>query len=348
MPKSNQGDLLQFTSKGIYCPRADVYIDPWKPVTKAMITHGHSDHSRWGNDAYLCTKSAAPAIRYRLGNIKLQTIDFGQQITINGVEFSFHPAGHILGSAQIRVAYKGEVWVASGDYKLEDDGLAEAFEPVKCNAFITESTFGLPVYDWKPQEQIFEDINNWWADNAQAGKVTLLTGYSLGKAQRILRGLDTDIGPIYTHGAVENINEVMRAQGVYLPETIRVTGDIPLKNYPGGLVLAPPSALNSAWMKKFKPVAIGIASGWMTLRGARRRKAVERGFVLSDHVDWKDLNAAIAATEAERIYVTHGYTSIYTKYLRSKGLEAYSADTEFTGESIDSDNAETDKNNEDS
>jgi putative mRNA 3-end processing factor len=343
MPKITNSDLLQFTPKGIYCPPADVYIDPWKPVKKAIITHGHSDHSRWGNDAYLCTETAAPAIRYRLGNIKLQTIKFGQKITMNDVGFSFHPAGHILGSAQIRVEYKGEVWVASGDYKLEDDGLAEAFEPVKCNTFITESTFGLPVYDWKPQEQIFEDINNWWHQNAADGKVTFLTGYSLGKAQRILQGLDPEIGPIYTHGAVENINEVMRAQGVILPDTICVKATMASKEFPGSLVLAPPAALNSAWMKKFKPLSIGIASGWMTLRGARRRKAVERGFVLSDHVDWKDLNKAVEATEAERVIVTHGYTSVYTKYLRSKGIEAHSADTEFAGESLDSDTNESDK-----
>ncbi len=337
MAKPNKTDLLQFTERGIWCPPADIYIDPWKPVKKAMITHGHSDHSRFGHQSYLATRTAAPSIKYRLGDINMQTIDFGEQLHINGVQFSFHPAGHILGSAQIRVEYKGEVWVASGDYKLEDDGLAEAFEPVKCNTFITESTFGLPVYDWKPQEEIFADINNWWRKNAADKKVTFITGYSLGKAQRILQGLDRSIGKIYTHGAVENINEVMRAQGIDLPETIRVTKDVPVKDYPGNLVLAPPSALNSTWMKKFKPISIGIASGWMTLRGARRRKAVGRGFVLSDHVDWKDLNRAVAATEASRVIVTHGYTSIYTNYLNSIGIDAQSADTEFTGESIDSD-----------
>ncbi|MEL7222254.1 MAG: ligase-associated DNA damage response exonuclease [Bacteroidota bacterium] len=335
MQKSHSQDLLQFTSKGIWCPQADVYIDPWRPVKKAMITHGHSDHSRYGHQAYLSTVTAAPAIKYRLGDIQLQTIDFGKKIIINGVEFSFHPAGHILGSAQIRVAYKGEVWVASGDYKLEDDGLAEAFEPVRCHTFITESTFGLPVYDWQPQAEVFAAINDWWRTNAVAGKVSFITGYSLGKAQRILQGLDPSIGRIYTHGAVENINEVMRAQGVALPDTIRVTKEIANKDYPGNLVLAPPSALNSSWMKKFKPVSIAIASGWMTLRGARRRRAAERGFVLSDHVDWKDLNKAVAATGAERVIVTHGYTAIYTKYLQEQGLQAQAAQTEFTGESIE-------------
>lgn len=337
MSKTNSTDLLQFTDRGIYCAAADVYIDPWKPVKRAMITHGHSDHSRWGHEAYLCSKTAAPAIKYRLGDINLQTTEYGKTIHVNGVKFSFHPAGHILGSSQIRVEHQGEVWVASGDYKLEDDGLAEPFEPIKCHAFITESTFGLPVYDWKPQEVIFDQINSWWRANAAAGKVSFITGYSLGKAQRILRGLDTSIGKIYTHGAVENINEVIRTQGIDLPETIRVTKEISPKDYPTNLVLAPPSALNSSWMKKFKPLSIGIASGWMTLRGARRRKAVDRGFVLSDHVDWKDLNQAIAETEAERVIVTHGYSNIYVKYLQEeKGINAQVESTEYTGESIDS------------
>ncbi|MEM6964237.1 MAG: ligase-associated DNA damage response exonuclease [Bacteroidota bacterium] len=343
--KSETKDLLQFTSKGIYCPPADVFIDPWRPVKKALITHGHSDHSRYGHDAYLATTTAAPAIKYRLGDINIQTIDFGKKIKINGVQFSFHPAGHILGSAQIRVEHQGEVWVASGDYKLEDDGLAEPFEPIRCHTFITESTFGLPVYNWKPQAEVFHNINKWWRKNAADGKVSFITGYSLGKAQRILQNLDTSIGKIYTHGAVENINEVMRAQGILLPPTTRVTKEISPKDYPTNLVLAPPGALNSKWMKKFKPIAIAICSGWMTLRGARRRKAVERGFILSDHVDWKDLNQAVAATEASRVIVTHGYTSIYTNYLESLGLEAQAAQTEFTGESIDNDDTPSESEN---
>jgi len=346
MNHKTSNELLQFTPKGIWCAQADVYIDPWRPVKKALITHGHADHSRYGSAAYLATETAAPVIKYRLGDIKMETIPFGKKTTINGVDFSFHPAGHILGSAQIRVEYKGEVWVASGDYKLENDGLAEPFEPIKCHTFITESTFGLPVFNWRPQEEIFADINDWWRKNAAEGKVSFITGYSLGKAQRILQGLDKRIGKIYTHGAVENINEVIRNQGILLPETIRVTKEISPKDYPTNLVLAPPGALNSAWMKKFKPLSIGIASGWMAMRGARRRKAAERGFVLSDHVDWKDLNRAIKETEAEKVIVTHGYTSIYTQYLQEQGLEAQAAVTEFTGESIDGEEDKLEKGSE--
>lgn len=328
-------DLLQFTARGIHCPPADIYIDPWQPVDRAMITHGHADHSRYGSKHYMATSAAAPAIQYRLGDIDMQTVEFGETTVINGVKFSFHPAGHILGSAQIRVEYKGEVWVASGDYKLEDDGLAEPFEPIRCDTFITESTFGLPVYDWKPQAEVFANINAWWRENAAQGKVSFLTGYSLGKAQRILQQLDPSIGKIYTHAAVENLNEVIRGQGIMLPDTIRATKEVPYKDYNTNLVLAPPSVLNSNWMKKLKPVSVGICSGWMSLRGPRRRKAVDRGFVLSDHVDWKDLNTAIAATEAERVIVTHGYTKVYTRYLRSLGLRADEAETEYTGETLD-------------
>jgi putative mRNA 3-end processing factor len=338
-------DLLQFTDKGIWCEPAGIYIDPWRPVQKALITHGHSDHARWGHKEYLCTEAAAPAIRYRLGDIKLQTTPFGKTTTINGVKFSFHPAGHVPGSAQIRVEYNGEVWVASGDYKLEDDGLTEAFEPVKCHTFITESTFGLPVYNWKPQAEVFEEINNWWYANAEVGKVSLLSCYSLGKAQRILYGLDTSIGPIFTHGAIENTNQVLRKQGILLPETQLAKADIPKTEFKGAMVLAPPSAINSSWSKRFKPLSIGIASGWMTLRGARRRRAADRGFVLSDHADWKDLNTAIDNTGAERVLVTHGYTSVFAKWLRDKGLNAASVQTEYEGDAAEeNDTGEAEKN----
>lgn len=324
--------LLRFTEKGIYCEVGDFYIDPWRPVNKALITHGHSDHSRWGHEQYICTKLSKPIIRHRLGPVNLQGVDFGESLQINGVKVSFHPAGHILGSAQIRLEYKGEIWVASGDYKIEDDHLAKAFEPIQCHTFITESTFGLPVYKWKRQETVFEEINNWWQRNKEAGKVSILTGYALGKAQRIIQGLDTSIGKIYTHGAIENMNEVIRATGVDLQPTTRVSQAIKSKAYNGHIVIATPSALGSPWMKKFKPVSIGVASGWMSLRGTRRRRAADRGFVLSDHADWDGLLEAISATGAQRVIATHGYTEIFSKYLREQGIEAVSEKTEFEGE----------------
>ncbi|MBC6995752.1 ligase-associated DNA damage response exonuclease [Neolewinella lacunae] len=324
--------LLEFNDRGIYCPRAQVYIDPWKPVDRALITHGHADHSRWGNKHYLATRSAAPVIRHRLGEVSLTTVEYGQVTTINGVKFSFHPAGHIIGSAQIRVEYGGEIWVASGDYKLENDGLSEPWEPVRCHHFITESTFGLPVYRWAPQEEVFADINAWWRANQAEGKVSVLTGYALGKAQRLLCGLDHGIGRVYTHGAIENTNEVLRQQGVALPPTIRVTSAVPRKDYPGHLVIATPGAIGQPWMKKFGAASVGTASGWMSLRGARRRRGADRGFVLSDHCDWPALLEAIVLTGAEHVYVTHGYTSIFSKYLRGTGLNAVALETDYEGE----------------
>ncbi len=325
--------LLQLTKNGLYCEQADVYIDPWRKVDRALITHGHADHSRWGHKAYLCTHSAKPVIRHRLGaKMKIQSIEFGQKMNMNGVSFSFHPAGHIVGSAQIRVEYKGEVWVASGDYKTEYDGISEAFELVKCNTYITESTFGLPVYKWQPQKEVFEDIHNWWRQNQRDGKVTILTAYSLGKAQRIIANLDPEVGPIFTHGAVEDINEIIREQGFYLPPTTRVNKTQKKGDFKNGIVITPASGLGTAWVKKFEPKSVGAASGWMAVRGARRRRSVDRGFVLSDHVDWESLNAVIEGTGAEQVLVTHGYSDIYSKYLREKGLKSQVLETQFEGE----------------
>jgi len=329
--------MLKFTDRGIYCPKADVYIDPWKPVDRALITHGHADHSRWGHKKYLSTSAAAPVIKQRLGDISIETIDFGERKLINGVSFSFHPAGHIIGSAQIRVSYKGETWVVSGDYKPEPDGISEDFEVVKCDHFITESTFGLPIYKWKPQEEVFREINNWWRTNKEEGKVTILTAYALGKAQRVIQNLDESLGTIYTHGAVENVNETIREQGIKLKPTKRVTSEQNPKEYKGNIVVATPSAIGSPWVKKFRPFSVGIASGWMALRGARRRRAVDRGFVLSDHADWIGLNKAIKETQAENVYVTHGYTHIFSKWLNENGLNAKIVETQYEGELAEDD-----------
>ncbi len=325
--------LLEFTIDGIYCPQADVHLDPWKPVKRALITHGHADHARWGHQYYLCTHAAAPVIRHRLYlTDNLETVEFNQTVTINGVQFSFHPAGHIPGSAQIRVEYKGEVWVFSGDYKLQADGISEPFESVRCNTFITESTFGLPVYKWKPQQEIFDQVNQWWRKNQSEGKVSLLAGYALGKSQRILRNVDRTIGNIFVHGAINSINALFRNTPMELPPTTYVSVEMKKKEFEGALVVCPPSALGTPWMRKFDPYSLGIASGWMGLRGARRRRGADRGFILSDHADWPELNQAVAATGAERVFVTHGYTEIFARWLRSRGLAARDVKTQYEGE----------------
>ncbi len=325
--------LLTFTDRGIYCARANVYLDPWKPVDRALISHGHSDHARWGHEHYLSTRRTAAIMRHRLGDINVESVGFGESRAINGVTFSFHPAGHIIGSAQIRCEYKGEVWCFSGDYKLQADHISEPYEPVRCHSFITESTFGLPIYRWRPQEEVVGEINDWWRANKAEGKTTLITGYSLGKAQRILHHLDTDLGTIYTHGAIDNMNQVLETQGVKLPPTVRVTKEVDKRDYPGNLVIAPPGAIDGAWARKFSDSSKGIASGWMGLRGARRRRAVDRGFVLSDHCDWAALNTAIEATGCTQVFVTHGYTAVFSKWLREQGYDAHVVSTEYEGES---------------
>ncbi|WP_434036207.1 ligase-associated DNA damage response exonuclease [Formosa sp. 4Alg 33] len=323
--------LLVFNDNGIYCEVANVYLDPWKPVDCAIISHGHADHSRYGHKKYITHHINVPIIKHRLGDIQVSGVNYNESFVINNVKFSLHPAGHIIGSSQIRVEYRGEVWVFSGDYKLEEDGVAVPFEPVKCHAFITECTFGLPAFRWTPQAEVFNDINTWWATNKEANQNSILFGYSLGKAQRLLKHLDPNIGKIYTHGAIENMTEVIRPM-MDFPETTRITRETTKKELLGNIVLAPPSAHGSTWIRKMVPYVTASASGWMAFRGARRRRAVDRGFVMSDHCDWQELLTAVEATGAEKVICTHGYTDVFSKYLRTLGLDARTENTQFEGE----------------
>ena len=334
--------LLQFTSKGIYCRQAKVYLDPWKPVDKAIISHGHADHSRWGHKSYITHHRNDPIVKHRLGDVTVAGKDWGETFTINGVTFSMHPAGHIIGSSQIRVEHKGEVWVFTGDYKLEDDGVATPYELVKCHTFITECTFGLPAFLWTPQKEVFTDINQWWAENKANGQTSVLFGYSLGKAQRLLKHLDPSIGKIYTHGAVENMTQVLRPL-VDFPKTELITRDTKKEEIKGNMVIAPPSAHGSTWIRKMTPFVTASASGWMAFRGARRRRAIDKGFVLSDHCDWPDLLTAIKATGAEKIICTHGYTDIFSKYLRELGYDARTEETQYEGELVEMNTTEPKK-----
>ncbi|MEM6635650.1 MAG: ligase-associated DNA damage response exonuclease [Pseudomonadota bacterium] len=331
----SRSPVLSFTDKGIYCQAGDFFIDPWRPVDRALITHGHADHARAGHRAYLATAAATPVMRHRLGEISLETIAYAESRIIGDARVSFHPAGHVPGSAQIRVEVGGEVWVVSGDYKIEDDGLCEPWEPVPCDTFISECTFGLPVFAWAAQSEVAREINDWWSSNAAAGRFSVLGAYSLGKAQRVLAAIDAGVGPILTHGAIEATNAVLRAQGIALPPTVQVMPDMDAKKYPGALVLAPPSALGTPWMGRFGKASTGFASGWMRLRGIRRRRAADRGFVLSDHADWPGLNQAIQATGCERVFVTHGYTASFSRWLQDQGYDAGIVQTEFEGEDID-------------
>lgn len=331
----NKRLLLIFDQKGIYCPIGNFYIDPWRKVERAVVTHAHADHARTGMGHYWVCQDNVPLMQLRLGkNIPITGVPYGQSFSINGVKLSFHPAGHIPGSAQVRLEYKGEVWVAAGDYKVEADGLTPAFEPVKCHTFITESTFGLPVYRWKPQAQIKVELNNWWAQNQREGRTSVLAGYSLGKIQRLLQMLEPDLGPIYLHHTVAATNKVMLENGWDLHQALPLSELKTKEDARNAMILCPPAALGAAWSRKFEPVEVGMASGWMGLRGIRRRNSVDKGFVLSDHADWPSLLNAIAATEAERVFVTHGSTEILARFLCEQGLEAYPAKTEFSGEAM--------------
>lgn len=328
--------LLAFNANGIYCAAADVYLDPWRKVDKAIISHGHADHSRWGNKKYITHHHNIPIMKHRLGEIDVEGKAYGESFTINTVKFSLHPAGHVIGSSQIRVEHKGEVWVFTGDYKDEADGVCMPFEAVKCHTFITECTFGLPAFKWKPQAEVMQDINQWWAENKAEGRTSVLFGYSLGKAQRLLKHLNPEIGKIYTHGAIENITEVLRPL-VEFPETTQVTRDTTKKELNGNLVLAPPSAHGGTWIRKMVPYATASASGWMTFRGARRRRAIDKGFVMSDHCDWDGLLNSVKATGCEKVICTHGYTTIFSKYLRELGYDARTQETQYEGESVETD-----------
>jgi putative mRNA 3-end processing factor len=332
--QGTRGDLVVLRPQGLYCPPGDFYIDPWRPVARAVITHAHADHARRGHGAYLATAVSEGVLRARLGDIQLQGLRYGEAVHVNGVRVSLHPAGHVLGSAQVRLEHQGRVWVASGDYYLSahpDDGnrTCEPFEPLRCDCFITESTFGLPIYRWQPQRASMQQVTSWWRANADAGRASLLLAYSFGKAQRLLAGVDPEVGPILVHNAVEPLNAAYRAAGVPLPPTQRLQDVQDRSTLQRALVIAPPGAYGGAWVQKLGDRSDAFASGWMQLRGARRRQGVDRGFVISDHADWPGLQRAIAATGASRVIVTHGYEAVMVRWLQQQGLEAGSFSTAF-------------------
>jgi len=301
-------------------------------VDDAVITHAHADHAYWGHKRYLAHHQSREVLFYRLGEINLQTVEYGETIIKNGVEITLFPAGHVIGSAQVRVVSKGEAWVVSGDYKVEDDGVCTPFEPVACHHFISECTFGMPVYKWKPQVQIFDEVNAWWKNNLHNNLATVIVGYSLGRSQRILQNLDLFNGKVYTHGVIENTNQALRKNGIILHPTERITLDTPKDEVRNGIIMAPPSAVGTPWMRKFQPYSFGYCSGWMAIRGAKRRRAADRGFVLSDHADWDGLISAIDATGCEKVYLTHGYTASFARYLSSIGFDAHEVHTLYGDE----------------
>lgn len=322
-------NLITLSPAGLYCPAGDFYIDPLAPVPRAVLTHVHADHARRGSQRYLVAAPGLALAMLRLGaDADIETLPFGEQQSIGAVTVSLHPAGHVLGSAQIRIAHRGKVCVVSGDYKLAPDPTCHSFEPVRCHTFITESTFGLPVYRWPDVTAEMERLHQWWRDNQTQDCTSIILAYSLGKAQRLLALLDTTIGPVAIHPAIAAVNQAYLVSGVRLPQ-VPILDTLDLRTFRGqGLVLAPPNA-GSALKRRLRPCAVACASGWMAIRGQRRRQGVDAGFVISDHADWPGLLSVIDATQAEEIAVTHGYVQPLVRYLQERGHSAQALATHW-------------------
>ena len=325
--------LLETNRFGLYCREGDFYIDPWEAVPRALITHAHSDHAHPNCGSYLTSNAGEPLLRERVANnASIESLPYLEKIRIKGCSVTFYPAGHILGSSQIEVSKDGYSAVFSGDYKRENDGSCEAFEPVSCQEFITESTFALPVYQWEHPLKVFAEIADWCNQNILKNCTSVLFAYALGKAQRLLKGLENCDFPIAVHGSVMRfIPHYMRA-GVLKNRPLLGNKDNLSKIKGRGLLIAPISTLGSPWLKKFAPFSLAGASGWMQLRGNRRRKGFDRGFVLSDHADWKDILQTVKETGASKIGATHGFTDPLVQYLNEKDYQAYSLKTNFRSE----------------
>jgi len=326
--------LVKFTKKGIYCIPGKFYLDPWYPVKYAVISHGHADHARWGNQHYLCQNDSKAILKHRLGkDISIESLGYNEPKNINGVQVSFFPAGHVIGSAQIKLEYKGFVVVFSGDYKTQPDFISTPFEPVKCHEFITESTFGLPIYKWKTEQELQQELQNWVLQNQQNNRTSVFLGYSLGKAQRILKLIE-HVDDVFVHSAIHNLNTAISNSGIDIPKSTLITSDFKKENVQRKIVILPPALLGSKLIKKIPNAATAICSGWMHIRGNRRWKGVDAGFAVSDHADWEGLLQAVKATEAEKVYVTHGSQAVFSKYLNEIGIEAHELKTEFGDEEI--------------
>ena len=325
--------LLERNSSGLYCAAGDFYVDPWEPVERAVITHAHADHLRPGSRQYLTARSGLTLVQTRAGSeARVEGVEYGAPVDLNGVRVSFHPAGHILGSSQVRIEHRGEVWAVSGDYKLASDPTCAPFEPVRCHTFVTESTFGLPIFRWQDTGIALGEINAWWRGNQEAGKASVLFAYPLGKAQRVLAGIDSAIGSIYTHGAVETFNRIYRDAGVALAATSYARSAPMRTDWSRALIIAPPLSKTNPWLRRFGDFSTAMASGWMRIRGTRRRGSIDRGIVLSDHADWPALLSTIRDSGAERVWVTHGYRTALAQWLSEIGLDAHTIETHFEGE----------------
>jgi putative mRNA 3-end processing factor len=326
-------DLIVATAEGLYCPQGGFHIDPWQPVPRAVITHAHGDHLRAGSAEYLTSAAGAALVKQRLPpGSAVKLLQYGEPIRCGSTQVSLHPAGHVLGSAQVRIGHAGRVWVVSGDYNRDPDPTCAPFEPVPCEVFISEATFALPVYRWAPPGVVAAEIFQWWQANRARGRASVLFAYALGKAQRVLAELTRFTSEaVYLHGAVAGLTEAYRLQGISMLPTLPVA-DLPAAHYSGALIMAPPSAAGSTWMRRFGDSSTGFCSGWMRVRGDRRRRGYDRGFVLSDHADWPSLLRTFRDCGAQRIRLTHGHSDTMTRYLREQGVAAAALRTEYGAE----------------
>ena len=325
--------LIVGTDRGLYCPPGDFYIDPWQAVQSAVITHAHGDHLRHGSARYILARPGVTIARHRLGSGNTVTpLEYGAPTRIGKTTVSLHPAGHILGSAQVRIEHEGQVWIVSGDYKRQPDPTCAPFEQLECDVFISEATFALPVYRWTPTPQVVEEIVRWWHANRERGIASLLFCYSLGKAQRVLAELKAFTNDaVYLHGAVESLTNLYRQCGVDMVPTLPATTE-KKTDYRGALIIAPPSAAATPWTRRFGEHSSGFCSGWMRVRGDRRRRGYDRGFVISDHADWPGLLETCIATRAKKVLLTHGYSDALTRYLNERGVSAAALKTAFGDE----------------
>jgi len=316
-------DVLMTSADGLHCAAGGFHVDPVGPVRRAVITHAHGDHARPGSGEYLCAASSVPLLARRLGDVPIVAVEYGERVRLGDTDVSFHPAGHVLGSAQVRIEHAGQVWVVSGDYKRQPDPTCAAFEPLQADVLVTEATFALPIYRWPDPAEVARDIVAWWDANRAQGRASVLFCYALGKAQRILAllGALTD-RRVFVHGAIEPINAIYRSAGVRMLATEPVADTARGRSFSGELVLAPELAIGTPWMRRFGTHESAFASGWMRVRGNRRRRSFDRGFELSDHADWPALLDTVRASGARRVLTTHGYAEPLARYLREQGTPA--------------------------
>lgn len=307
---------------GIYCPAADLWIDPTRPKPRAAITHGHADHARAGHESVLATMQTLAIMASRFGpQAGAQAIGYGETIQLGDVRIGFHPAGHVLGSAQISLEHKGKRIVISGDYKRRPDPTCRPFEPVACDVFITEATFGLPVFR-HPDDKV-EVAKALAILEAEPERCVLIGAYALGKAQRVIaiaRALGHD-APIYLHGAMIALCELYQRLGVDLGDLRPAAGESKAA-LAGHLVLAPPSALNDRWSRRLPDPVTAMASGWMRVRQRARQRGVELPLIISDHADWDELTATLAELAPREVWVTHGREDALVRWCALNGMSA--------------------------